>query len=724
MSPFTSSASASNSPRRSPISLGAFVALALAGATGLNGQSDYATPYTFTTLAGQAGVSGYVDGTGAAALFEYPEGVAVDGAGNVYVADNLSHIRKITPAGVVTTIPGGAGLGIAVDGSGNLYTCGGPIQMITPAGVVTTIAGGDADSGPSSFQDGPAPIAKFYSPNGIAVDGAGNVYIADSGNYVIRKISNGFVSTIAGLPGTYGAADGTGSAARFSYPTCVAVDASGNVYVGDAGSNCAIRKITPAGVVTTLAGKFGTNGDTDGTGAAALFYPMYGITIDSSGNLYVTSANNTIRKVTSAGVVTTLAGTSNVAGSADGTGAKALFNYPIGIAVDAAGDLFVGDSLNATIRRSYVASSSSPAIVTQPVSQSLAIGASATFSVTATGVPVPTYQWQFNGSDIGGATNPTLVIGSVQAANLGSYTVIVANASGAVTSSAALLSSPGVAPGGPAPMASTANFVDISSRAFVGNGGNVLIAGFVIAGPPGSMEQVLIRGVGPTLAGFGVTGVLSQTALALFDSTGTQIGANTGWSTNPDAAQITSATATINTFQLTSQGDSALLVNLAPGAYTAQVSGISQAQGVALAEVYAVGTGSAQLTNISSRALVGTGPDVEIAGIVVRGSQANVLIRAVGPTLSQFGVSGTLAQPMLSVIDSSGNTVASNTGWSTNPNAAAVASATAAIHTFALPTGSADSALLLTLQPGSYTAVVSGAGGTTGVALVEAYQTP
>ena len=242
---------------------------------------------------------------------------------------------------------------------------------------------------------------------------------------------------------------------------------------------------------------------------------------------------------------------------------------------------------------------------------------------------------------------------------------------------------------------------------------------------------MLIRGIGPSLTQYGVSGALNYPVLTLFDSSGTQIGIdNLSWSVSSNFAQIVSAETTTGAFPLNYETtDSALLVNLAPGNYTAEVSatsafsGADNTPGVGLAEVYEVSSAGAHLVNISTRAYVGTGSNVEIAGIVVTGgSPAYVLVRAVGPALTQFGVSGVLAKPSLSVTDSSGNTVATNTGWSTGSNAASVASATATVGAFALPSGSADCALLLTLQPGSYTAVVSGVGGTTGVALVEAYQ--
>jgi len=374
-----------------------------------------------TTLAGTAGIFGSADGTGAAASFSYPEGVAVDGAGNVFVADsdwtgnfylaNTSNntIRKITPAGVVTTLAGSAGLsgsadgtvaaalfnepwGVAVDGAGNVFVAdsgNNTIRKITPSGAVTTLAG---TAGSSGSADGTGAAARFYGPSGVAVDGSGNVFVADSQNCTIRKIApSGVVTTLAGTAGILGSADGTGAAARFGYPQGVAVDGSGNVFVADSG-NSTIRKITPSGVVTTLAGTAGSSGSADGTGAAASFSHPRGVAVDGSGNVFVADSldntirkitpsgvvttlagmagdpesvavdgsgnvfvavagNSTIQKITPSGVVTTLAGTAGSSGSADGTGAAALFNEPWGVAVDGSGNVFVADSGNNAIRK-------------------------------------------------------------------------------------------------------------------------------------------------------------------------------------------------------------------------------------------------------------------------------------------------------------------------------------------------------------------------------------
>src|SRR6266850_1767134 len=201
-------------------------------------------------------------------------------------------------------------------------------------------------------RDGNGSAARFYRLNGIATDSAGNIYVADTRNHTIRMITPaGAVTTLAGSTALAGSGDGTGSAARFNQPTGVATDGSGNVYVADY-NNHTIRKITPARVVTTLAGLAGDRGGENGTGGAARFaYPIQ-VATDRDGNVYVVdSGNNTIRKVTPAGVVTTLAGSAGLSGSADGTGSGARFNNPRGVATDGNGNIYVTDFDNHTIRK-------------------------------------------------------------------------------------------------------------------------------------------------------------------------------------------------------------------------------------------------------------------------------------------------------------------------------------------------------------------------------------
>src|SRR5207248_2644965 len=217
------------------------------------------------------------------------------------------------------------------------------IRKITPARVVSTFAGLAGNDGSAN---GTGSTARFSFPSALAVDSANNIYVADTSNSTIRKITPArVVSTFAGLAGSPGSANGTGSTARFNFPSGVAVDraGTGNIYVGDT-SNFTIRQITPAGVVTTLAGSPGVRGGANGTGSAATFYLPVGITVDSVGNIYVADQDVcTIRKIAPGGVVSTFAGSFAKFGSLNGTGSAARFNLPTDVAVDSSNNLYVAD---------------------------------------------------------------------------------------------------------------------------------------------------------------------------------------------------------------------------------------------------------------------------------------------------------------------------------------------------------------------------------------------
>ncbi len=316
-----------------------------------------------STVAG-CGVAGAVDGSGATAEFNYPSGLAVDGAGNVYVADKYNNkIRMIDPVGVVSSyagsgLPGSADgnyltakfnlpSDVALDTNGNLYvadTGNHKIRKITPAGTVSTLAG----TGSPGSQDGTGTSASFNSPSGLALDPAGNIYIADTGNNLIRKVSPlGIVTTIAGS-GVPGFADGPHDTAKFNQPADVAVDLTGAIYVADNG-NCRVRKIVGENV-STVAGT-GAVGSDDGTALEATFNYPTGIELDTAGFIYIADSDgNRVRKLGPAGIVITLAGT-GVSGSDDGPYSASSFSCPSRLAIDAQGSLYVPDMNNHKIRK-------------------------------------------------------------------------------------------------------------------------------------------------------------------------------------------------------------------------------------------------------------------------------------------------------------------------------------------------------------------------------------
>lgn len=269
------------------------------------------------TLAGSPKVRGETDGMGAQALFDSPMGLASDALGNLHVADVVrDSIRRVTPGGQVTTIVGATGpvtlnapYGLATDAAGNVYvadTYNNAIRKVAPDGQVTAVAGftpGQSAGG----ADGSRAESRFNGPKDVVIAADGTCYIADAGNHVIRRIApDGVVSTYAGIKGVAGHADGPASQATFNAPRALALDAGGNLYVGDQG-NYLIRKITPGGTVSTLAGQPGISGSADGTGSEAKFTNLSGLAVDSTGLVYVAGGPR-IRQVSPAGVVSTLNG--------------------------------------------------------------------------------------------------------------------------------------------------------------------------------------------------------------------------------------------------------------------------------------------------------------------------------------------------------------------------------------------------------------------------------
>jgi hypothetical protein len=272
------------------------------------------------------------------------------------------------------------------------------------------------------------------------------------------------------------------------------------------------------------------------------------------------------------------------------------------------------------------------------------------------------------------------------------------------------------------PLTPRARLVNISTRALVGTDANALIAGVVVADT--SAKRYLSRAVGPGLAAFGAAGTVSDPQLSIFASNGVELFRNNGWETGRDAARIPTYSKQVGAFPLlTGSQDSALADELAAGSYTIQVTTPTNQSGIGLAELYELDS-NGRTVNLSTRARVRTGDGVLIGGFVVQGpAYKRMLIRAVGPTLSAFGVPGALADPILTVY-SGQQVVAQNDRWETGENVTAVAAATKSAGAFALAGNSEDAAMLITLPPGAYTVEVKGKQDTEGVALLEIYEVP
>ncbi len=366
--------------------------------------NGYRYRYVVTTPGGTA-TSNAAALAVAQVFFAHPACITIDGSGVLYVGDSSADtIQKMLSTGVVTPLAGISGQAGTADGNGSSArfnqpgglsaaangslsvcdTANAMIRRISTDGSVITLAGSTTLRGNT---DGTGSAATFSSPVGIAQDSSGTFFVADAMSNTIRKITAaGVVTTFAGGAGVAGSADGTGTAARFNAPNGVAVDSSGNVYVSDSTNNL-IRKITSAGVVTTLAGVVGVSGTQDGTGSGALFNHPTGLAVDSTGNLYLAdTGNSTIRKITPAEVVTTLAGLPGIAGLTDGTGSSAFFNQPLAVAVDSSGTVYVADTGNAAIRKV----TSTGTVSTLTLSQGTAPTPTPTPSTPTAATPAPT----------------------------------------------------------------------------------------------------------------------------------------------------------------------------------------------------------------------------------------------------------------------------------------------------------------------------------------------
>ncbi len=362
-----------------------------------------------------------------------------------------------------------------------------------------------------------------------------------------------------------------------------------------------------------------------------------------------------------------------------------------------------------TSNAAIIAVSTGPGLTTQPLSQDVAATTRVTLTVVASGSGV-TYQWKKNGAAIAGATSATYVIASAQTSDMGFYSCTVTSGSSSTESATATVTVTGGAAARP---------VNISTRALVTTA-EPLTAGFVLS----ASKTLLIRASGPALVQFGVPGTLADPKLEVIPLGGsTAVASNNDWGAVTNLAALNAAVAANGAFPFPAGSkDAAVLVTLPAGGYTARITGADGGSGIALVEVYDTDplSSSGQLVNLSARATVGTGASNLATGFVVSGvAPRQVLIRAIGPALTAFGVAGALADPQLTVIPAGASySVATNDNWG---GVAALKAAFTATGAFPLDDSSKDAVVLLRLPPGGYTAVVAGVGSTTGTAIVEVY---
>lgn len=316
------------------------------------------------TLAGAPEIAAHADGPRGLARFSDPAGLALDAAGNLFIADSANHcLRRLAADGAVTTLagrPGQAGfdavhfdsptaLVVAPEGTVFVADTGNhAIRRVLSTGIITTFAGKPGEAGATNAV---GPAARFNSPLGLAFAADGTLLVADSGNHVIRRVApDGAVTTLAGELESWGATDGPAATARFNGPVGLAFDRSGSLFVADS-ANHAIRRLTPDGTVTTFAGKLGEDGCVDGPASVARFCKPAGLAFDAEGRLYVVdSFNHVLRRIAPDGAVSTVAGLAGVDGSSDGADGTGRFFNPYGVAVTASGSLIVSDTYNQLLR--------------------------------------------------------------------------------------------------------------------------------------------------------------------------------------------------------------------------------------------------------------------------------------------------------------------------------------------------------------------------------------
>jgi len=582
-----------------------------------------------SAFVGTVDVTGGADGAGAAAQFNSPGGMAIDANGTIYVADSGNNtIRKVTAGGVVTTIAGTAGVkgssdgtgaaasfyepsGLALDSAGNIYvadTGNNTIRKVTAGGVVTTFAGTARDM--EICQDGTGAGASFGAPAFLAFDTNGNLLVTDSDGELVRRITpDAVVTTCAGEPGMTDGDQGAGPKAGFSSPCGIAIDQNGNIYVTNSSGNTiskgtftppvapitvSVAQPLPSGSVTNGSSPITLTATTTGNPTSFQWY-LNGAAI-AGATSYQWTVNPTAANqgdYTVAASSATEASVSTDAGTLTVTTDAWLVNLSArAYAETGANELIAGFVTTGASAKSVLIRGDGPSLAAFSISDYLADPTLTLVEGNTTVAATADWSTSLNGTfaQVGafGLTSGSHDTALLETLAPGAYTAQVASSTS--NNGVALAEIYDADSGAPA-----SRLINISARAYVGTGANILIGGFVIGG--NTPQTVIIRGDGPALAGFGLSGALTNATLTLSNGAGT-VAINSGWNNAPTAGNaatggiviqpLTAAlSAKVGAFALTSgSNDSAIVVTLPTGAYTAQVTGANGATGVALVEIY------------------------------------------------------------------------------------------------------------------------------------------
>lgn len=643
---------------------------------------------------------------------------AIGADGTVYVGDAAGYLNAFTAAGVRTwrQLTGGAiSSSPAVGSDGTVYvrSADGKLHAYTSAGTLkwTATVGGDTYGSVTIADDGtlyvPSLEGKLYA---LRSDGTSRwTYDAVGAIYSAPALAADGTIYITTLTGEVHAISSEG-AMRWKYvaggyvTSSVVIARDGSLYFGCYDGN--VYALTKDGT------RMWTYATGDEMRAAT---PALG----SDGTVYIGSYNRDLHAISPQGVRVRTWPTGDIIRSSPVLAAGKLYFggndgrlYAIDVGQNALSSAWPMHRYNHTRqgRRSVQA----PAVVTVPSDVAVDAGGAVTLAVGATGDDL-VYQWYRDGVAIAGATSASLVLSPVVASDMGGYTLVVTNAVGTVTSARVVVFVNVAASADPAH-----GIGSLSTRAQVIGGGEPVIGGIVLSGV--GSRQLVFRAVGPTLRTFGVTGAVPDPVLVLNDGA-TDFLRNEGWSTQGGVEALRVATASVGLFAFAAESlDSALLVSLAPGNYTAKMMASGGVGGVGLIQVYPVGDGTTRLKAISTRAKVGSGESLAIAGFSIQGGARRILIRGVGPTLAGYGVTGALSDPMVTLYSEGGTALLTNDNWGSGGDGATVATSSAAVGLFALPAGSKDACLLVTLPTGNYTVHLAGVSGAEGVALVEVYE--